>query len=523
MCCVTIYVLATTEVIGLKKTWNLISICSMWLMLTGLLLSLLAGGGAAATDMAARACLAAAVALFIASALLRPRALRAETAGRIAGMEAVNAAPDCGFGDVAANEEAKKSLEGLVDYLKDPQKYARYGARMPRGVLLYGPPGTGKTLLARALAGEAGVPIFALSGSDFVQMYVGVGASRVRELFKNARKAGKCVIFIDEIDAMAKKRDDQSSDERDQTLNALLSEMSGFRPTDGVIVLAATNRLDTLDPALLRPGRFDRQIEVGLPGRSERLSILRLHSRNKPLSHAVDLEALATDTGCFSGASLENLLNEAAIAAAGRGAETIEPEDVRGAFYRTVAGADRKSTATRAEKRVIAVHEAGHALASMLLTPENRLKRVSILPSSGGAAGYSLSIPPERTMLEKRQIERQIEVLLAGRAAELLVGGEDAVTAGAANDLSRAAELAVALVMDLGMAGEPAVSLRALGRSCGGGDDGKALCRQKLGALFEDVSALLLERADDLLRLTDALVEREAMTGEEVEALLRAA
>ena len=504
------YVLATTEVICLKRTWNLIFLGSMWLMLTGLLLSLLSGGGAAGVDMAARICLAAAVALFIASALLRPRALRAEAAGRIAGMEAVSAAPQCSFADVAANEEARASLQGLVDYLKDPGKYARYGARMPRGVLLYGPPGTGKTLLARALAGEAGVPFFALSGSDFVQMYVGVGASRVRELF-------------DEIDAMAKKRDEQSSDERDQTLNALLSEMSGFRPADGVIVLAATNRLDALDPALLRPGRFDRQIEVGLPGRAERLSILRLHSRNKPLSGAVDLEALAGDTSCFSGASLENLLNEAAISAAGRGAETIEPEDVQSAFYRTVAGADRKSAATQAEKRVIAVHEAGHALASLLLTPENRLRRVSILPAGGGAAGYNLSIPPERTMLGKRQIECQIEVLLAGRAAELLVGGEEAVTAGAANDLSRAAELAAALVMDLGMAGEPAVSLRALSRTCGGGDDGKALCRQKLGELFEHVSALLLERADDLLRLTEALVKQEAMSGEDVEAVLRAA
>ena len=515
--------LAMIEVICLKKTWNMISVGSLWLMLTGLVLSLLTGGGAATIETAARICLAAAVALFIASALLRPRALRAEAAGRIAGMEAVNAAPSCGFSDVAANEEARRSLEGLVDYLKDPQKYARYGARMPRGVLLYGPPGTGKTLLARALAGEAGVPFFALSGSDFVQMYVGVGASRVRELFKNARKAGKCVIFIDEIDAMAKKRDDQSSDERDQTLNALLSEMSGFRPSEGIIVLAATNRLDTLDPALLRPGRFDRQIEVGLPGRAERLSILRLHSRNKPLSRTVDLETLAGDTSCFSGASLENLLNEAAIAAAERGAEKIEPADIRGAFFRTVAGADRRSTATHAEKRVIAVHEAGHALASTHLTPENRLKRVSILPAGGGAAGYNLSIPPERAMLEKRQIECQIEVLLAGRAAELLVGGDDAVTAGAANDLSRAAELAAALVMDLGMAGEPAVSLRALSRACGGSDEAKALCRQKLGELFANVSDLLLEHADELLLLTDALVEREAMSGEEVEALLRAA
>ncbi|HIS03972.1 MAG TPA: AAA family ATPase [Candidatus Pullichristensenella avicola] len=505
----------------MKRTWNLISAGSMWLLLTGLLLSLLSGGGATSVNAAARICLAAAVALFIAATLLRPRALRAEAAGGIAGMDAATRAPQCDFRDVAANDEARASLLQLADYLREPQKYARYGARMPRGVLLYGPPGTGKTLLARALAGEAGVPFFALSGSDFVQMYVGVGASRVRELFKRARKAGRCVIFIDEIDAMAKKRDDMSSDERDQTLNALLSEMSGFRPTDGVIVLAATNRLEALDPALLRPGRFDRQIEVGLPGREERLSILRLHGRNKPLSSAVDLEALARDTSCFSGASLESLLNEAAIAAAERGAEAIEPEDIRGAFYKTVAGADRKSTASHAERRVIAVHEAGHALISLILTPENTLKRVSILPAGGGAAGYNLSIPPERTMLAKRDIENQIQVLLAGRAAEMLVGGEEALTAGASNDLTRAADLAAALIMDLGMGGEPAVSLRALGRACGGGDDAKALCRQKLDELFQRVANLLLERSDDLLRLTEALVARESMTGEEIKALLR--
>ena len=505
----------------MKRTWNLISAGSMWLLLTGLLLSLLSGGGATSVNAAARICLAAAVALFIAATLLRPRALRAEAAGGIAGMDAATRAPQCDFRDVAANDEARASLLQLADYLREPQKYARYGARMPRGVLLYGPPGTGKTLLARALAGEAGVPFFALSGSDFVQMYVGVGASRVRELFKRARKAGRCVIFIDEIDAMAKKRDDMSSDERDQTLNALLSEMSGFRPTDGVIVLAATNRLEALDPALLRPGRFDRQIEVGLPGREERLSILRLHGRNKPLSSAVDLEALARDTSCFSGASLESLLNEAAIAAAERGAEAIEPEDIRGAFYKTVAGADRKSTASHAERRVIAVHEAGHALVSLILTPENTLKRVSILPAGGGAAGYNLSIPPERAMLAKRDIENQIQVLLAGRAAEMLVGGEEALTAGASNDLTRAADLAAALIMDFGMGGEPAVSLRALGRACGGGDDAKALCRQKLDELFQRVANLLLERSDDLLRLTEALVARESMTGEEIKALLR--
>lgn len=506
----------------MKRAWNLVWLGSIYTLLVGLTLSLLSGGSAYAMETASRVFLACGVALFIASTLIRPRALRAEAAGRVAGLTPAGADAGCSFADVAANEEAKASLEGLVDYLKDPQKYLRYGARMPRGVLLYGPPGTGKTLLARALAGEAGVSYFALSGSDFVQMYVGVGASRVRELFKNARKAGKCVIFIDEIDAMGKRRDDQSSDERDQTLNALLSEMSGFRPADGVIVLAATNRLDTLDPALLRPGRFDRQIEVGLPGREERLSILRLHSRNKPISDAVDLEALALDTSCFSGASLENLLNEAAISAAKRGEGTIEPSDVRAAYYKAVAGADRKSAATREERRIIALHEAGHALALRALTPENRLKRVSILPAGGGAAGYNLSIPPDRTLLNRRQIESQIQVLLAGRAAEFLTLGEDALSAGASGDLARAAEMTAALVMDLGMGGEPAVALRPLTRACGGADDAKDQCRKKLGELFDAVCSLLLERSDALLKLTDALCEREAMTGEEVEALLEA-
>ena len=316
----------------MKKLWICLIGGAISLAIAGLLLSIFVGQSPSALDLSARILLALAVAAFIGSALLRPKAMRADPAGRVDALHAQASASSCTFQDVAANEEARESLKGLVDYLKSPEKYARYGARMPRGVLLYGPPGTGKTLLARALAGEAGVPFFALSGSDFVQMYVGVGASRVRELFKNARKAGKCVIFIDEIDAMGKKRDDQSSDERDQTLNALLSEMSGFRPSDGVIVLAATNRLDTLDPALLRPGRFDRQIEVGLPGKSERLSILKLHSRNKPVAENVNWEALAQDTSCFSGASLENLLNEAAISAAAREAERIEASDPRGIF-----------------------------------------------------------------------------------------------------------------------------------------------------------------------------------------------
>jgi len=417
------------------------------------------------------------------------------------------------FQDVAANEEALRSLSMLVDYLKQPEKFGKMGARMPRGVLLYGPPGTGKTLLAQALAGEAGVPFFALSGSDFVQMYVGVGASRVRELFQNAKKAGKCVIFIDEIDAMGKKRDDSASEEREQTLNALLSEMSGFKKNNGIIVLAATNRLDTLDPALLRPGRFDRKIEVGLPGLSERLDILKLHSRGKPLAEGIDLDSLAAQTVYFSGASLEALLNEAAIRAAQRGAGEIERSDIDAAYLATVAGEDKPSHAAQKERATIALHEAGHALATRLLLPDQRVTRVSILPSGKGAAGYSLSIPPELSIIGRERLARQIQVLLAGRAAELLIGGQEEITGGASNDLSRAAEIASAMVLDLGMAGEPGVALRPLKQACGTGD---ALdrCKELLNQQFEAVTNLLNEHSELLMTLTEALL-REETIGEE--------
>lgn len=428
----------------------------------------------------------------------------------------------CSFSCVAANEQALESMRELRDYLGKPEKYVRYGARMPRGVLLYGPPGTGKTLLARALAGEAKVPFFALSGSDFVEKYVGVGASRVRELFRKARKAGRCVVFIDEIDAMGKRRDEAGSDERDQTLNALLSEMSGFHTGDGVIVVAATNRIEALDPALLRAGRFDRQIEVGLPGREQRLSILRLHGRGKPLASDVNLEALAAQTVGFSGASLESLLNEAALLAALRGEGRIGRGDIQTAFYKVVAGADRAVTASREECGIIAVHEAGHALASRLLAPENRIARVSILPAGHGAAGYNLCVPAERVMPGKRHLEAQVCVLLAGRAAEQLVFGEDALTAGASTDLARATELVAAMVTELGMAGEPAVSLKALGRCCGAVPGAQDSCRAMLQTLYGRVLKLLAEQSGALRALADALLEGESLEGDDVERIIDA-
>ena len=425
------------------------------------------------------------------------------------------------FSDIAANAEAKACLEGLVDYLQEPEKYKNYGARMPRGVMLYGPPGTGKTLLARALAGEAGVPFFALSGSDFVQMYVGVGAGRVRELFANARKAGKCVIFIDEIDALGKRRNDSASEERDQTLNALLSEMSGFKADEGIIVLAATNRIEAIDPALLRPGRFDRQIEVGLPGCEERYDILKLHSKNKPLSDEIDLKRLAKDTCAFSGASLEALLNEAAISAAQRCAESIDNSDIDHAYYKTIAGEDGKSASDIEERCSVAVHEAGHAIALRLLQPKSHIKRISILSASRGAAGYNLAIPQEKVLLKKSDMEAQVAVLLAGRAAELLVGGDEALTSGASGDLARAAEIVSAMILDLGMGGEPSVSLRALGNSCGGMGNTAELCRQKLAESYERVYTLLGNNASLMMDITEALMKKETLNEEDIEDIFR--
>ena len=505
----------------MKRWHGVLTALTLAAALGGMLLSLTVDSAAQSRATLAQVFIFIALAGFIATVLLRSardRAAALATHGAVE--EAVR--QTCDFSSVAANEPALRSLTELRDYLMDPRKYARYGARMPKGVLLYGPPGTGKTLLARALAGEAGVPFFALSGSDFVEKYVGVGAGRVRELFKKARKAGRCVIFIDEIDALGKRRDEAASDERDQTLNALLSEMSGFYSGEGIIVVAATNRAETLDPALLRPGRFDRQIEVGLPGRAERLSILRLHSANKPLSGAVRLEALAMQTVGFSGAGLENLMNEAALLAANRGAEHIEEADLQAAYLKIVAGEDRASAANEAESRIIAIHEAGHAVASRLLSPENRLTRVSILPAGRGAAGYNLCVPRERVMVGRRHLENQICVLLAGRAAEQLAFGEDALTAGASSDIARATEIAASMVSELGMAGEPAVSLAALNRAVGGVTDASQSVRTLLDGLYRRTLELLDANRDAVMTLADALIEAEALDGAVAEGILDA-
>jgi len=506
----------------MKRFYPILAAVTAIAAVCGLILSMTLEAGMDARGLLSKALVGAALVGFMGTALLRPQYQRAGT-GELKGEVGEKEKSACTFQNVAANDQALHSLEELKDYLRSPEKYARYGARMPRGVLLYGPPGTGKTLLARALAGEAGVPFFALSGSDFVEKFVGVGAGRVRELFKKARKAGRCVIFIDEIDAMGKKRDETSSDERDQTLNALLSEMSGFHTGDGVVVIAATNRIEMLDPALLRPGRFDRQIEVGLPGKAERLSILRLHGQNKPLSDGVSFEDMAAMTVGFSGASLENLLNEAAIMAAGRDSSTIEQGDIERAFRKTVAGEDRPSLATDHERKIVAIHEAGHALVNRLLMPENKLARVSILPSGRGAAGYNLTIPAERVMMGKSTLEGQVCVLLAGRAAEDVIFGENELTAGASNDIARATELAAAMVLELGLAGEPAVSLRVLGRQCGGTGDAADRCKGLLNDLYGRTYELIKTHIAALDHLAEALLAKEALDGQEAERILDAA
>ncbi|MGI5888737.1 MAG: ATP-dependent zinc metalloprotease FtsH, partial [Oscillospiraceae bacterium] len=352
------------------------------------------------------------------------------------------------FADVAGADEEKEELEEIVQYLMDPSSFTTLGAKIPKGVLLVGPPGTGKTLLARAVAGEAGVPFFSISGSDFVELYVGVGASRVRDLFEKAKKARPSIIFIDEIDAVGRRRGaglGGGHDEREQTLNQLLVEMDGFTGTDGVIVMAATNRVDILDPALLRSGRFDRQIYVGMPDVKGREEILKVHARNKPLGPDVNLKTIAKTTVGFSGADLENLLNEAALLAARKKRRAITQEDIEEASIKVVAGPEKKShVMTEKEKRLTAFHEAGHAVATYYMTPESPVHQVTIIPR-GAAGGFTMSLPSDDTDYQtKTQMENQIVVLLGGRVAEQVVFGD--ISTGASSDIQKATDTARAIV-----------------------------------------------------------------------------
>ena len=357
------------------------------------------------------------------------------------------------FADVAGADEEKQELEEIVEFLKDPAKFTKLGAKIPHGVLLVGPPGTGKTLLAKAVAGEAGVPFYSISGSDFVEMYVGVGASRVRDLFETARKSPASIVFIDEIDAVGRHRGaglGGGHDEREQTLNQLLVEMDGFGSHEGIIVMAATNRPDILDPALLRPGRFDREITVGAPDIKGRTAILRVHSRNKPLEKGVDLEVVAKKTAGFTGADLANLLNEAALLAARRGKSLIGMEDIDDAFIRVIAGPKKTSRPmNERERKNTAYHEAGHAIVSHLLPHMDKVHQISIIPS-GRALGYTLNLPAEdKYSVYKQEMKEHIAMLLAGRVAESIIFGD--ISGGASNDIQRATQTARKMVTQLGM------------------------------------------------------------------------
>lgn len=421
---------------------------------------------------------------------------------------------------VAGNQEAKSMVEDIISFIKEPEKYSTVGARMPKGLLLYGPPGTGKTLMAKAIAGEANVPFYAMSGSDFVQMYVGVGASRIRSLFQKAKKSEKAVIFIDEIDAIGKKRArsiNASNDERDQTLNALLTEMSGFNENEGIVVIGATNRLDTLDEALLRPGRFDRQIEIGLPDVNARKKILSLYAKTKPLSEDVNLDDLAKSTVYFSGAMLENLLNEAAINAANDNTLVIHQEHIDTAFYTVLAGAPKtdRSYISEHDRRITAYHEAGHALVTALLQPDHYISKVTIIPSVNGAGGFNLSIPKDTLYQTQKQIKANIQVLLAGRIAEELIFGEEEITTGASNDIQKASSLIVNYINKFGMDKE--LGLFSMDVLEGGYDDQLVKkCRIEISNLYEETKKLVSSNLNLLESIASELLEKESLNGDDI-------
>ncbi|WP_149539647.1 ATP-dependent zinc metalloprotease FtsH [Siccirubricoccus phaeus] len=435
------------------------------------------------------------------------------------------------FDDVAGIDEAKAELREIVDFLKEPEKYGRLGARIPKGILLVGPPGTGKTLVARAIAGEAGVPFFSISGSEFVEMFVGVGAARVRDLFEQARKAAPCIIFIDELDALGKKRGvgafGGGHDEKEQTLNQLLTELDGFDPREGIVLLAATNRPEILDPALLRAGRFDRQVVVDRPDKGGRAAILRVHLK-KVKHEGLDLEQIAALTPGFSGAELANLVNEAAIQATRRGAEAVTMADITAAIERIVAGLERKGRVLNPKEReAVAYHEMGHALAAASLPGADPVHKVSIIPRSIGALGYTMTRPTEdRFLITRRDLENRMVVLLAGRAAEEVVLGE--ISTGAADDLARVTDIARQIVTRFGMhpglgqavleperqsflgEGVPALTPRDYSEATAREVD--VAVRELIDTAYLRAKALLAERRADLEAGTRLLLERETIT-----------
>ncbi|MEW6335758.1 MAG: ATP-dependent zinc metalloprotease FtsH [Acidobacteriota bacterium] len=438
------------------------------------------------------------------------------------------------FKDVAGVDEAKEELKEIIEFLRDPQKFQKLGGKIPKGVLLMGPPGTGKTLLARAVAGEAEVPFFSISGSDFVEMFVGVGASRVRDLFEQGKKNAPCIVFIDEIDAVGRHRGaglGGGHDEREQTLNALLVEMDGFESNEGVILVAATNRPDVLDPALLRPGRFDRRIVVNRPDLNGRTEILKVHTEKITLAPGVELSVIARSTPGFSGADLANLVNEAALFAARQNKPSVEMPDFEYAKDKVMMGAERRSLALSSdEKRVVAYHEGGHALVAALLPNADPLHKVTIVPR-GLALGLTQQLPEEdRYLHPKSYLEDELVVLLGGRLAEQIVFGEDQITTGAGNDLERATELARKMVCEWGMShmGPLTFGKREeaifLGKEFARHQDYSESTAVEIDSEIKRLVETAYRRAHDLLtdkrsvldRIADALLEREVLEGEEV-------
>ena len=441
------------------------------------------------------------------------------------------------FKDVAGLQEEKEELEELVEFLRDPSRFLKLGARIPKGLLLVGPPGTGKTLLAKAVAGEAGVPFFSISGSDFVEMFVGVGASRVRDLFEDAKKHQPCIIFIDEIDAVARRRGTGMGgghDEREQTLNQLLVEMDGFGVNEGIIVMAATNRVDILDPAILRPGRFDRQVAVGRPDIRGREEILRVHAAGKPLGDDVDLAEIARTTAGFTGADLENLMNEAAIMAAKAQRPYLIQDDIRRAFIKVGVGAEKKSRViSEREKKITAYHESGHAILFHVLPLVGPVHTVSIIPTGRGAAGYTMPLPERDEMFNTReQMFETLVVDFGGRVAEELVFGD--VTTGASQDIKNATRLARAMVTKYGMSdkiglinyeqeedeifiGRDLAHTRAYGERVATLIDEEV--KRLIDEAHEKAKQIITEHMEILHRSAELLIEKEKLTREEFEAL----
>lgn len=434
------------------------------------------------------------------------------------------------FKDVAGQEEAKESVAELVDFLHNPRKYTEIGAKLPKGGLLVGPPGTGKTLLARAVAGEAHVPFFSLSGSDFVEMFVGVGASRVRDLFKQAEQQAPCIIFIDEIDAIGKSRDSRfggGNDEREQTLNALLAEMDGFDPTKGILILAATNRPEVLDPALLRPGRFDRRIIVDTPDLKGRIETLKVHSRNVKLDETVDLEAIANITSGAVGSDLANMVNEAAINAVKQGRKAISQDDLMEAVEVVIAGKEKKDRIlSKEEKKIVAYHEVGHALVSAIQKDSEPVQKITIIPRTMGSLGYVIAAPEEeKFLMSKDELDAKLVMLLAGRAAEEIVF--NSITTGASNDMEKATDTARSMIAQYGMSEKfGLMSLEQISDPYLG-QNKKLNCSDKtateiedevkklLAVRYNDAKKLLNENRDKLDKIAQYLFEKETITGKE--------